>query len=72
MSSSLRRLRANRRNAQKSTGLKKLNWQWHPDICQASRKDQIGKPETRPYPPQRRETINGVTVSIQDTPERAH
>ncbi|MCE5185931.1 MAG: glycoside hydrolase family 88 protein [Planctomycetaceae bacterium] len=50
-------------------GSETFDLQWQPDICQTSRPDEQGKKNTRPYPPQVRETIDGVTVSVQEMPE---
>lgn len=45
--------------------------EWQPDICQTSRPEQQGKSGTKPYPPQVRESVDGVMVSIQEMPESA-
>jgi hypothetical protein len=50
-------------------GEETLNLNWHPDLCQTTRKDNIGKEGTVPYPPQTRHTVDGVTVSVQSMPE---
>jgi alpha-L-fucosidase 2 len=50
-------------------GDEQLDLNWHPDICQTSRKGNIGQKDTMPYPPQTQQTIDGVTVSIQSMPE---
>lgn len=50
-------------------GQETMDFQWNPDVCQTSREEQRGKPETMPYPPQTRKTIDGVTVSVQEMPE---
>lgn len=47
----------------------KLNLNWHPDICQTSRRQEIGKDITTPYPPQTLHRIDDVEVSIQSMPE---
>jgi hypothetical protein len=46
-----------------------MNLNWHPDLCQTSRKDNIGQQGTAPYPPQVQHTVDGVTVSVQEMPE---
>ncbi len=46
-----------------------LDLNWHPDICQTSRRQERGKPQTTPYPPQTQDVVNGVHVSVQDMPE---
>lgn len=50
-------------------GEETLDLQWHPDICQTSRDEQRGRPETMPYPAQTQHTIEGVTISVQEMPE---
>lgn len=51
------------------TGNEQFSLNWHPDICQTSRRGNIGQKETTPYPPQTQHIIDGVTVSIQSMPE---